>query len=329
MGNACTSTQGMESAPRSLCDFVIRVDSSGLTEYLSKIRDSSEINTFCKRCEDYHLLLLLSHDNCLNGHRNYDAIYSCLELLLRHGANANVSYQDYSPLARAITFGMFCRGSAEFKKFKLECIQLLLKYNADPNFKNKDQYHVFEMARDFFPAAIPLLIEAGVDVNWQNKQGNTLLMSLIQQSRKSSHYEHWLYLLFTRSEQNLKNQDKNINDMKNQDEHVCVVKRSNSKPNLELRNNLGRTTLMIAVVDGTEYCVQLLLFNGANVNAQDNNGHTALALAVFQSCYASLIIFLLNHGADKIVKTYHGVSVADIVTNVVQNFQKQSVLLKV
>jgi hypothetical protein len=48
---------------------------------------------------------------------------------------------------------------------------------------------------------------------------------------------------------------------------------------LELRDELGRTALHHATIQGARKAVRLLLAAGADVNARDNRGHTALDLA--------------------------------------------------
>ena len=51
--------------------------------------------------------------------------------------------------------------------------------------------------------------------------------------------------------------------------------------------------------------IKLLVEKGADINAQDGRGCTALMRAAYIG-YPELVNFLLEHGADKSVKDYEG-----------------------
>ena len=50
-------------------------------------------------------------------------------------------------------------------------------------------------------------------------------------------------------------------------------------PDVNARDENGRTALMLAAVNGNEDCVKILIAAGADVNAKDNTGKTALVMA--------------------------------------------------
>jgi ankyrin repeat protein len=67
--------------------------------------------------------------------------------------------------------------------------------------------------------------------------------------------------------------------------------------NLEARDDIGRTALMLTTMTGARRAVQTLLRKGVQVNAQDNAGKSALAWAAL-SDQPELARLLLERGAD-------------------------------
>lgn len=70
--------------------------------------------------------------------------------------------------------------------------------------------------------------------------------------------------------------------------------------------NLFNMPLMIAAWHGSLKLVKLLVENGAYVNQQDKkNGFTALMKAIFNKEDFSIVEYLLKHGADKNIISFH------------------------
>ena len=75
---------------------------------------------------------------------------------------------------------------------------------------------------------------------------------------------------------------------------------SNAVPinvNIEERDIYSRTALFAAVVNGDEHCCLGLLLAGADVNTRDDNGHTALEVAVRRG-HLNIVKTLIEYKAD-------------------------------
>ena len=63
----------------------------------------------------------------------------------------------------------------------------------------------------------------------------------------------------------------------------------------------GLTPLHWAAHRGDIAMARILVRNGANINAQDNDGQTPLHAAAFDGCWP-LVIYLVDHGARNFVR---------------------------
>ncbi len=60
----------------------------------------------------------------------------------------------------------------------------------------------------------------------------------------------------------------------------------------------GLTALMLAALNGHSIIVRLLMDNGANVNARDKNGYTALTYAIYKD-HQNIVNILQNYGGKQ------------------------------
>ncbi len=72
----------------------------------------------------------------------------------------------------------------------------------------------------------------------------------------------------------------------------------------------GETALMRAVKDGNDWKIRALIEAGADINAKDNEGWTALMYAVRYQSNLSIVSFLIDNGADVKILTKYGLSTA-------------------
>ena len=70
-----------------------------------------------------------------------------------------------------------------------------------------------------------------------------------------------------------------------------------TKPNLELKDEKGRSALMLATYNKEEQIVELLIKSGANVNAQDNMQNSPFLYAGATG-YLDIVKMCLANGAD-------------------------------
>ena len=68
---------------------------------------------------------------------------------------------------------------------------------------------------------------------------------------------------------------------------------------------LFRSALMEATTAYKADIIKILVENGANINAQDSRGCTALMRAAYIG-FPELVTFLIDNGADKALKDYSG-----------------------
>lgn len=73
------------------------------------------------------------------------------------------------------------------------------------------------------------------------------------------------------------------------------------------RSDNKKTLLMYAAWTGNEAAVSHLLYKGADVNAKDKDGVTALHLAVWKG-HNAIALRLLEHGADPAVQANDGMT---------------------
>lgn len=122
-----------------------------------------------------------------------------------------------------------------------------------------------------------MLLDAGADVNVRNHVGETPLFSAI----------------FSKRIQNVE----------------CIL--NQEQCNVNVKSKFGITPLMCAIEYDCMRPIEMLLARGANVNAQDCNGNTALRYVILNSddtLQERLILLLLRCGCDKSIQNNEGLT---------------------
>lgn len=83
----------------------------------------------------------------------------------------------------------------------------------------------------------------------------------------------------------------------------------NRNPNLNIQNNDGITALMMAIDKGVREIIQALLDRTPNVNIQDNDGDTSLMRAIYRNAEPDLIQAILDKNPNLYIKNHDGYDV--------------------
>jgi len=83
----------------------------------------------------------------------------------------------------------------------------------------------------------------------------------------------------------------------------------NSGANINAVDIDGDTALSIGVINEKPNIVKLLLEHGANVNVQDNNGETCMMKLYFGSISTKILEILLDNGGDPNIKNNNGINI--------------------
>ena len=92
----------------------------------------------------------------------------------------------------------------------------------------------------------------------------------------------------------------------------CVQVLLDAGADINAQDEVGRTALMEACIAFKRDTISILLERNANVNLFDNNGCTALMRAAYGG-YPSLVEKLLSYGADKDMQDKQGNTALDYV----------------
>lgn len=202
----------------------------------------------------------------------------------------------------------------------VESVKLLLKFGADPNFKDKDGTILYQImigkSDPKFLQIADLLIKEGAGLNTIGKAGRTLLSQLIYLLDYPSTIEKITKLLDAGANANALNEGTLDTPL-----HV-LGDRFETQPKKQLSDKLlevarllldkgadvnavnvwGRTPLMLAAFWGTPSLIKLLLNSGADPDLRDQDGLTALETAQKKGKYANIEVVNLLKEAKNVVK---------------------------
>jgi len=133
------------------------------------------------------------------------------------------------------------------------------------------------------PHIVTILVKAGADVNRRDMNGETILLYAV-----TNIYDPSVYMVNTLIDLGV---DVNVHDKEE-----------------------GKTPLMHAVEGGHYLCAKTLLERGANPNARDNSGNTALMVAAGHDD-VDMVTLLLKHGAYTYLKNDEGHTASSLTTS--------------
>ena len=192
-------------------------------------------------------------------------------------------------------------------------------------FAEKDGFNDV-LSQRFFMAVLKRDLESAKDLI--KKKGNSINVNAIDsrsgntpliQALKNKDESMVKYLLtLDRIDVNAVDQKKHflpplshVMQMNNEDDaekfaQILIQNGANVNEPSQNETNLSNMPLMIAAWHGHLNLVKLLVENGAFINQQDKkNGFTALIKAVYQKEDEDIVEYLLKHGADKRILSYH------------------------
>lgn len=254
-----------------------------------------------------------------------------IKLLVAAGADVNAQHAEsgLTPLlstlkpfdAVLMSRGLLRDAEIEFHD-RVEVINFLLASGADPNKKDKtgdtalhatlDYYNIYPLSTHLVEAEklYASIIASGADLNARNAKGQTIIHLLTTaEAFRTEYIPHELRLHLLRLF-DATNVDFNLFDNEKTTPLLAAVKyklkpevvrallAAGANPNLA--NSYGRTPLMEAVVANTfeDDIVKALIAARPAINAQDNDGASALLLACINGRRISIISSLIAAHAD-------------------------------
>ena len=188
-----------------------------------------------------------------------------------------------------------------------KCVNMVIRAGADANAPHGDLNQLLLAARNNDEKQIHTLLQAGIDVNMKDFEGQSALMFAVENHSNdilklffeteygSTFHDaasQCLHLLLERGA------DVNIRDISgstpliraSQNEDMdCMMTLLKAGADINLSDENGKTGLMYSIKEKNMDCLKLLLEEGADVNVQDNIGSTGL-------------IYSAEYGYDKCVK---------------------------
>jgi ankyrin repeat protein len=235
-----------------------------------------------------------------------------VKLLLKYGANPNLTFTITTPLIEAIL------------KNNIDIVNLLIESGANVNTRTESlvyplmvaiqrgkDYRIIKLLVDKgsviephiltqlselgdHTQTISLLLKNGIDINYQNNKGDTVLMIAI----KNKNTKLANFLIESGANINLENKD-GMNALLlaiSKSEYYIVNLLLNKGANVNMQLD-DRTPLIQSIIKGDFNILKLLVDSGADVNMPSKNGTYPLIYAVQRGSDYSIIKYLVDNDA--------------------------------
>lgn len=207
---------------------------------------------------------------------------------------------DNSNKVEYFTTALLCA----IKKNHKEIVSLALEKEPDINFRASDNSTPLMYAVAFgYKEIVDLLLDKGADIALRNKQDDTVLTLMAKQLRSkifrsNKRKEEFNGDDFTLDEENPVKEDNPNTATFIYNPRYTEIASSLLRKGADVNacDNQGVTALMIAASIGIFELAKFFLDNGALVDAQDNNNHTSLIMACSYG-YKNIVALLIEKGA--------------------------------
>jgi ankyrin repeat protein len=157
---------------------------------------------------------------------------------------------------------------------------------------------------------VKILVEAGVNINKKNTDGNTALMC----ATRINNLEIVKYLVEAGAEINIVSKYNNAINVAINNNYLEIVKylvEHGADINLKNEND-GRDAILNASSNGNLKMVKYLVEQGANVNVRDKYNYTPLIAAA--STNLNLVRYLIEQGADpSVINNFHATAFLEAI----------------
>ena len=216
---------------------------------------------------------------------------------------ANLDQAKASPIELALTLAI--------QQGHLDLVNVLLKYGCDIRVAVSHGITpvLVSAAQSGSVAIVNLLLSDNIhaDVNAVDKAG----ISPLAEAAECGHLAIGRILLDNGADPNLSGHEDGMTALLlvaqagNNEFATMLLQKSDPPADIEAKDSIGSTSLMLAAQQGHATTIELLLRHNANPNAVDNDGTSALFFAA-QEGFSKIVFALLDKGANPNVRDSHG-----------------------
>jgi ankyrin repeat protein len=258
-------------------------------------------------CRGYHdiVKLLIDHGADVNIQNLKADDYSALMYAVKHNKNEIATIlikSDICNVSQQSNVGETALMIAIFNR-NIEIAQQLIQAGADLNLQNKNGSTAlnFAAANGLYDI-VKLLLKKDVALNTQHKSGLTPLMDAVCRG----FHEIVILLLNRGADANTQNNENNdytplMYAISNNRNEIAAILIKSGKCAVNRRDKNGKTALMMAAskgnIEATQELLKILKKDGGDLNLQDEKGYTALMYAILNN-RKDIVELLIDNGAD-------------------------------